>query len=60
MSDFFKDLFRKKTERSMQERAEKSRRDKETDELDSQFDETTSNLYSLLDELHKKKTGNGD
>ena len=58
MSDFFKNLFHKKTEDSMQKRAEKSRK-QETEELDEQFNETTNNLYSLLDELHKKKSNNG-
>jgi hypothetical protein len=58
MSDFFKNLFHKKTEQSMQKRAEKSRK-QETEELDEKFNEARDNLYSLLDELHKKKSNNG-
>ena len=52
----FKNLFRKKTEDSMQERAEKSR---ETDKLETQFDETTRNLEELIAEISNKKKHNG-
>ena len=54
MSDFFKNLFTKKTEESMQRRAEDSRKDVETKLLEEKYDDTKNNLYSLLDELHKK------
>ena len=52
----FKNLFRKKTEDSMQERAEKSR---ETDKLENQYDETTRNLEELIAEISNKKKHNG-
>jgi hypothetical protein len=48
----FKNLFRKKTEDSMQERAEESRK---TKDIKDQFDETQHNLEKLLNEITKKK-----
>ena len=53
----FTELFSRKRENSMQDRAEQSRTP-EIEEMEEQFNETTNNLYMLLDELHKKKTGN--
>ena len=52
----FTDLFKKKKEESMQDRAEKSR---ETKEIEEKFDQTYHNLNSLLDEITKKKNQNG-
>ena len=54
----FTELFSRKRENSMQDRAEQSRTP-EIEELEEQFNETTNNLYVLLDELHKKKSNNG-
>jgi hypothetical protein len=48
----FGELFRKKIEEAMQERAEKSRK---KEDVEDQFDETTRNLDHLLNEISKKK-----
>jgi len=45
-------LFRQKKEESMQERAERSRR---TKEIEDEFEKTTRNLETLLNEISQKK-----
>jgi hypothetical protein len=56
MIEDFKDLFRRKREESMQERAEESRRIKN---LERRVEEKTDNLERLLEELTKNGVGNG-
>ena len=45
-------LFRKKKEDAMQDRAERSRK---TEEIETEFEKTTRNLENLLNEISQKK-----
>lgn len=54
----FTNLFRKKEEESMQERAEKSRITEELEDAKGEFTKTVRNLHQVLGEV-KNKEGHG-
>ena len=56
----FTNLFKKKSERSMQERAEESRIKKDAEDAGNEFDEATKNLKVFLREIKSgDKQNNG-
>ena len=52
----FKNMFRRKSEDSMQERAEQSRK---IDEAVDEYDQTTHNLDDLIEQIREKRKSNG-